>query len=134
MWGGGVETGTDGSGGAGVEQQMVMEIGFTICLCERRLDAVVETGRTTVQCAGSGGESVGPLSPVCPGGPHVCAGRSPAEFPTPSSQTPGSYCFSPFGCPARGPNTDRYLHWGHSRSLLLQRSLTEGSQQSATHL
>lgn len=64
------------------------------------------------------GESVGPLSPVCPGGPRVCAGRNPAESPTPSSQTPGSYCFSPFGCPARGANTGRYLHWGHSRSLL----------------
>lgn len=67
-----------------------------------------------------------PISPVCPGGPHVCAGRNPAESPTPSSQTPGSYCFSPFGCPARGPNRDRYLHWRHSRSLLLRTSFTRG--------
>lgn len=116
-----------GRGGAGVEQQMVMD-GDRV----HNLPLWEATGR----CGGNRpynspacrfrGESVGPLSPVCPGGPHVCAGRSPAESPTPSSQTPGSYCFSPFGCPARGPNRDRYLHWGHSRSRLLHRSLTEG--------
>lgn len=61
-----------------------------------------------------GGRKCGALSPVCPGGRHVYDDRTPAVSPMPSSQMPGSYCFSPFGCPARGWNTDRYLHWGHS--------------------
>lgn len=55
----------------------------------------------------------GALSPVCPGCSRVYDGRTPAVSPKPSSQTPGSYCFSPFGCPARGRDTDRYLYWGH---------------------
>lgn len=107
---GGVET--DGGVGEGGREGLNnrwwwMEMRFTVCLCKRWADAAVEGGRTTVQRAGWGGKSEGPLSPVSPGGPHVCAGTSPAESPTPSSQRPGSYCFSPFGCPARGPNTDR---------------------------
>lgn len=95
-----------------------MEIRFTFCLCERWADAVLE-GHTTAQSEGSGGKCEGErrggaLSPVCPEDPHVYDGRTPAVSPKPSSQMPGSYCFSPFGCPARGWNTDRYLHWGHS--------------------
>lgn len=44
----------------------------------------------------------GALSPVCPAGRRVCDGTTPAVSPEPSSQRPGSYCFSPFGCPAKG--------------------------------
>lgn len=66
----------------------------------------------------NGGEGRGgALSPVCPEDPHVYDGMTQAVSPKPSSQMPGSYCFSPFGCPARGENTDRYLHWGHSTSF-----------------
>lgn len=105
----------------------------------------IGTGRTTAQSAGSGGGKRGTLSPVCPGGPHVYDGRTPAVSPKPSSQTPGSYCFSPFGCPARGRNTDRYLHWGHSNHSIsfphcvpdMHRGLsqtTEGLNQCCTNL
>lgn len=92
----------------GSKQQMVMDGDQVHFLCKRWADAVLEL----VQSAGSEGKC-GALSPVCPGGPHVCDDRTPAASPKPSSQTPGSYCFSPFGCPARGWNTDRYLHWRH---------------------
>lgn len=44
----------------------------------------------------------GDLIPVSPEDLHVYDDRTPAMSPKPSSQKPGSYCFSPFGCPARG--------------------------------
>lgn len=106
-----------GRGQKGEEQRLNnrwwwMEIRFTFYLCERWADAVLKD-RTTAQSAGSR-EKCGALSPACSGGCHFYDGRTPAVSPKPSSQMPGSYCFSPFGCPARGWNTDRYLHWGHS--------------------
>lgn len=105
-----------------------MEIRFSFCLCERWADAVLE-GCRTAQSAGSGGKVRRgcALSPVCPGGSHVYDGRTPAASPKPSSQMPGSYCFSPFGCPARGWNADRYLHWGHGNHSI-------SFPQSARHI
>lgn len=72
------------------------------------------------------------LSPVCPGGHRVCGDRTPAASPKPSSQKPGSYCFSPFGCPARGRDTDRYLHWRHRSEAVCPRTAQDphGSCQS----
>lgn len=54
----------------------------------------------------SGGRSKN-LSPAYHGGPHACVDKSPGESPEPASRRPGNYCFSPFGCPARGRHNDR---------------------------
>lgn len=70
------------------------------CSCERHTDVLQDCTAAPI----SGGGKVlrgGTFSPVCPADPHVYGDRTPAESPKPSSQMPGSYCFSPFGCPAR---------------------------------
>lgn len=77
-----------------------METGPTFSAV-RWADAALDGFGATVQSAGSEGKCEA-LSPVCPAGRRVCDGRSPAASPEPSSQRPGSYCFSPFGCPAKG--------------------------------
>lgn len=93
-----------------------MKLRFTFCLCERRADTVVELAVQLPSVQDQKEKCGGALSPVCPGGSHVCVDRTPAASPKPSSQMPGSYCFSPFGCPARRWSKDRYLHWRHSKA------------------
>lgn len=80
---------------------MVMDGDRVHFLCNEVSRCCVGSGHATIQSAGSG-EKWGALSPVCPGGPRVCDDRTPTVSPKPSSQMPGSYCFSPFGCPAKG--------------------------------
>lgn len=92
-----------GRGGeeTGVDQQMVMDGDWAHFLCSEVSRCCVGSGDATVQSAGSEGKCEA-LSPVCPAGRRVCDDRTPAVSPEPSSQRPGSYCFSPFGCPAKG--------------------------------
>lgn len=124
-----MERGREGGRGGeetGVDQQMVMDGDWAHFLCSEVSRCCVGSGDATVQSAGSEGKCEA-LSPVCPAGRRVCDDRTPAVSPEPSSQRPGSYCFSPFGCPAKGMKhrqitsleTQQSLHLiSHSRIII----------------
>lgn len=87
-----------------VDQQMVMD-GDRGAVSPQWAEQMLRWDRLMPRVRSEGSERVGTcgaLSPVCPVGRRVCDDRSPVASPEPSSQRPGSYCFSPFGCPAKG--------------------------------